>query len=140
MATIYSLVFCASGTVKKRQALDSEGMAGRESLQVGQNIIHEPLVQREKIVFISFHIKLSLMKQFVKALSAESDYFKYLGNGITIEKQKAGIFGGPQITKLMNDREFIKSMNNLEKNAWEIFVSVVKKILRWKQNLAITKS
>ena len=105
----------------------------RESLQVGQNnIIHEPLVQHEKIVFPPLHIKLGLMKQFVKALSTESDCFKYLCNafpGITIEKLKAGIFDGPQIRKLMNDRDFIKSMNDLEKNAWEAFVSVVKNFL-----------
>ena len=105
----------------------------RESLQVGQNnIIHEPLVEREKIVFPPLHIKLGLMKQFVKALSTESDCFKYLCNafpGITIEKLKAGIFDGPQIRKLMNDRDFIKSMNDLEKNAWEAFVSVVKNFL-----------
>ena len=52
--------------------------------------------------------------------------------GITIETLKAGIFDGPQIRKLMNDRDFSKSMNDLEKNAREAFVSVVKKI-PWKQ-------
>ena len=62
------------------------------------------------------------MKQFVKALSAESDSFKYLCDavpGIAIEKLKAGIFDGSQIRKLMNEKDFIKFMNDLEKNACE---------------------
>ena len=60
------------------------------------------------------------MKQFFKALRTESDCFKYLFiafPGITIETLKAGIFYNPQIRKLMDDRDFIKSMNDLVKIA-----------------------
>ena len=89
----------------------------RECVQVGQNnIINEPLVKREKLV--SLHIRLGLMKQVVKALSTESDCFKYLFTalpGITFEKLKAAIFNGHQLRKLMNDRDFIKSMKDSEK-------------------------
>ena len=114
--------------VKDRHWIRKEWQV-RESLQVEQNnIIQELLVQSEKIIFFSFHIKLGLMKRFVKVLGTKSDCFKYLCNvfpGITVEKLKAGIFDDPQIRRLMNDRDFIKFMNDLEKNAWEAFVFVV---------------
>ena len=90
------------------------------------------VVEREKIVFPPLHIKLGLMKQFVKTLSVVSDSFKYLYNAfpvITIEKMKAGIFDGPQIRKLIKDKDFIKSMTDVEKNAWKTFVSVVRNFL-----------
>ena len=43
--------------------------------------------------------------------------------------KKAGIFDGPQIRKLIKDKDFIKSMTDVEKNAWEAFVSVVRNFL-----------
>ena len=41
-----------------------------------ENVINEPLVEREKIVFTPLNIKLGLIKQFVKALNKEGDCFK----------------------------------------------------------------
>jgi len=35
----------------------------------GQNVINEPLVARDRIILPPLHIKLGLMKQFVKALN-----------------------------------------------------------------------
>ena len=41
----------------------------REMLTVGKHkVIHEQLVDKEKIVFPLLHVRLGLMKQFVKAL------------------------------------------------------------------------
>ncbi len=68
------------------------------------NILEEPLVEREKIIFPPFHIKLGLIKQFVKALDENWECFKDICSvfqGLTIEKLKAGIFDGPQIRKLL---------------------------------------
>ena len=80
----------------------------RENFNVGEkNIINDPLVEPVKIIFPPLHIKLGLMKQFVKALSSDSECFKYLCGtfrGVTLEKLKAGIFDGPQIRMLMKDR------------------------------------
>ena len=39
------------------------------------NVIYDPIVSRDKIIFSSFHIKLGLMKQFVKALRLNAEYF-----------------------------------------------------------------
>ena len=52
----------------------------------------------EKVLLPPLHIKLGLMKQFVKALDKERHCFKYLCvkfPTITEEKLKAGVFDGP---------------------------------------------
>ena len=94
-----------------------------------KNIQAQSLVERSKIVFPPLHIKLGVMKQFVKALNKEGECFKYICGkfpGLTIEKLKAGIFNGPQIRKLMNDHEFPSFMSKEEFYAWDAFVKVVK--------------
>ena len=48
-----------------------------------------------KIIFPPLHIKLSLMKQFVKALTTDGDCFKYIilqSPGLSIEKIKLSVF------------------------------------------------
>ena len=51
----------------------------RNSLKPGdKNIINEPLVEPEKIILHPLHIKLGLMKQFVKTLDFHEDCFKYI--------------------------------------------------------------
>ena len=68
-------------------------------IQGEKNIKNIPLVIREKILLPPLHIKLGLMKQFVKALDKEGECFKYLCTKfprLTYEKIKAGIFFGPK--------------------------------------------
>ena len=63
------------------------------------NIINEPLVPRDKIIIPPLHIKLGLMKQFVKALLVDGCCFNYICNffpGISNKKVKAGVFDGGQ--------------------------------------------
>ena len=72
------------------------------------------------------------MKQFVKALSSESECFHHICRvlpGLSFEKIKAGVFDGPQIRLLMRDSVFPAKMNVLERNAWTSFVSVVENFL-----------
>ena len=73
----------------------------RSGLKPGDaNILHEPLVERKKIIFSPLRIKLCLVKQFVKALSTDGDCFKYIilqFSGLPIEKIKSGVFDGSQI-------------------------------------------
>ncbi len=84
------------------------------------NILEEPLVERE-IIVPPLHIKLGLIKQFVKALDENEECFKYICSvfpGLTIEKLKAGNFDGPQICKLLKDANFVKTMSENEVSAW----------------------
>ena len=90
--------------------------------------MYEALVDRNKIVLPTLHIKLGLMKQFVKALPTNGHCFTFLMQkfpGITIEKIQVGIVDGRQIRKLLADEEFFESMNELEKQAWSSFKRVV---------------
>lgn len=105
----------------------------RSDLKPGDpNILHQPLVDRKNIIFPPLHIKLGLMKQFVKALSTEGDCFKYLISAfpsLSFEKIKAGVFDGPQIRQLVKDEHFIGTMTELQKNAWLAFKNLVKDFL-----------
>lgn len=76
-----------------------------------KNIVNEPLVDPQKTLLLPLHIKLALMKQFVKALDKEGDCFKYIPSkfpAVTDEKLKADIFDGPQISVLMRGLQFTK--------------------------------
>ena len=93
---------------------------------------YQPLVDQKNIIFPPFHIKLDLMKQYVKALSIEGDCFKYICTtfpSLSYEKIKADVFDGSHTRKLMRDLHFTSSMNDVEKRAWNSFVAVVKNFL-----------
>lgn len=105
----------------------------REVLTAGMpNIVHDPIVNRDKIVFPPLHIKLGLMKQFVKALNTNGKCFQYLIYAfpkLSYDKIKAGVFDGPQIRLLVRDKKFVEVMNNQEKVAWLSFVAVIQNFL-----------
>ena len=75
----------------------------RESLTpVNKNMLHCALVDRSNVILIlpPLHIKLGLMKQFVKALNEEGVCFKYIQEKfpyMSAEKVKEGVFDKPQI-------------------------------------------
>lgn len=92
------------------------------------NVKKQPLVNPAKILMPPLHIKLGLIKQFVKALDRNSEAFKYLESlfpELSEAKVKGGIFVGPQIKKLMKTTDFSRLLNRNEKQAWASFVSVV---------------
>ena len=104
-----------------------------DTLKAGMpNVIHEPIVSRDKIIFPPLHIKLGLMKQFVKALHLDGKCFQHILRrfpGLSYEKIKAGVFDGPQIRTLVRDHAFVQAINNKEKAAWLSFVDVMKDFL-----------
>ncbi|KAJ4451707.1 hypothetical protein ANN_03177 [Periplaneta americana] len=90
------------------------------------------LVARKKIILAPLHIKLGVMKQFVKALDKNLPCFQYLCTKLSSlphAKMREGIFYGPQIRKLMIDHNFTSTMNETEENVWNAFKEVVKKFL-----------
>ena len=82
----------------------------RESLTADcRNILHPTLVDRSNVILSQLHIKLGLMKQFVKALKKKGACFKYIQKKfsyMSTEKDKEGVFVGPQIRKLIKDVQF----------------------------------
>lgn len=100
----------------------------RDSFEIGKgNIIHKPLVAPEKVLLPPLHIKLGLMKQFVKSLDKDGRCFGYIEKKfpkLSEVKLQGGIFNGPQIRTLMRDEGFIKKMKSAEKKAWTSFKDV----------------
>ena len=97
-----------------------------------RNVINDPQVNKDRILFPPLHIKLSLIKQFTKALDKDGYCFTYLCQafpGLTLEKLKAGIFDSSQIRQLIREPEFKNSMNKMEPEAWKAFILVVKNFL-----------
>jgi len=65
------------------------------------NVIKESLVRREKVLLPLLHIKLSLLKHFVKALAFKGETFQEIRAmfpKLSDAKLKRGKFVGPQIT------------------------------------------
>ena len=93
----------------------------RETLKAGMpNIVNDPTVSRENIIFLPLHIKLGLMKQFVKALNTDDECFQHIFSvlpGLLFEKIEASVFNGPQIRTLVRNQEFARKMNDKERTA-----------------------
>lgn len=101
---------------------------GEKTFLLETNVIREPLVERYRIVLAALHIKLGLMKQFMKALDKDRSCFQYIVKkmpGVSSGKLKAGILDGAQIRQLINDYHFVNSMDETEKKARNSFVLVV---------------
>lgn len=67
---------------------------------------------------------MSLTKQFVKAFNKEGDCVGYIYRafpGLNEEKWKAAIFNGRQMRKLVREKKFVLSMNEVQVAAWNIF-------------------
>ena len=93
-----------------------------------KNVTHFPLVGQENILLPPLHIKLGLMKNFVKAIDKAGDAFLYLKEKfpkLSEAKIKEGIFVGPQIRELMLDETFSSKLKPKEKKAWIAFKNVV---------------
>lgn len=105
----------------------------RECFTIGEkNIARKNLVDPKKIYLPPLHIKLGLMKNFVKAMNKEGSAFQYLKTKfprLSDAKIKEGIFIGPQIRELMKDSHFDSVLRGKEKVAWESFKNVVKNFL-----------
>ena len=89
----------------------------RVSLTPGyRNILHSALFDRSNVILPPLHIKLGLLKQFVKALNEEGACFKYIQEKfpcVSAEKAKEGVFVGPQIRKLTKDAQFLSIMTDV---------------------------
>ncbi|UYV64585.1 K02A2.6-like [Cordylochernes scorpioides] len=97
-----------------------------------KNIANLPLIDSENIYLPPLHIKLRLMKNFVKAMDRNASGFAYLKHkfsSISEAKIKEGIFVGPQIRELQQDGNFQNSLNEVEAAAWNSFRNVCKNFL-----------
>ena len=90
------------------------------------------MVPRDKILLPPLHIKLGLMKQFYKSLRKNGECWKYLCSKflkISETKLNEGFFVGPDISRLLCDSFFSKSINPTELEVREAFGEVVHNFL-----------
>lgn len=100
----YPCFLCLWDRRAREQHWSKSDWPSRETLKPGEkNVINTNLVSPEKVLLSPLHIKLGLMKQFVK--SHQTD--------------------GSKIRKLLTDTFFVESMNEKEKEAWVSFKDVV---------------
>ena len=84
-------------------------------------------LNRKKILLPSLHIKLGVMKNFVKAMDRFACLQKFLR--ISMEKLKAGIFDSPQIRELIKGPMFDEALNETKLSIWLSLKSEVTNIL-----------
>lgn len=80
----------------------------------------------------ALHIKLGLIKNFVKAFDKEGQVFSYLKTlfpQLSLAKIKEGVFDGPHIKKLVKSTDFPKYLTPVENEAWNSFQRVVTNFL-----------
>ena len=102
-------------------------------LQLGLfNILKQPLVDSNKVLLPPLHIKLRLVKQFVKALDFGGEtlqeirlMFPKLFVSCFQARIKGGIFVGPQIKAMLKSEKLERAMTKVEKEAWCAFRHVV---------------
>ena len=81
-----------------------------------QNVKFSSIVKAEKVLMPPLHIKLGLMKQFVKKLDQTSDAFEYLRTffpKLSEAKVEVGIFVGSQIRKIFAKEQFPKLLTGI---------------------------
>ena len=81
-----------------------------------------------KTLLPPLHIKLGLIKQFVKQLNPESEAFRYLQTmfpKLSRAKISAGVFVVPQVKKLILSNDFYEKLSDKERVAWTCFKAVV---------------
>ncbi|GFU51057.1 uncharacterized protein TNCV_2414851 [Trichonephila clavipes] len=117
--TKFPCFLCEWDSCDRKQHYVKQTWPIRKALIPGvKNVERQSLVDPKKILFPPLHIKLGLMKQFVKALDKEGECFKYLCEqflGLSDAKLKEDIFVGPDIRKLLKDETFVTKMEMKEK-------------------------
>ena len=97
------------------------------------NVKHPPLIDPQKVLLPPLHIKLGLMKNFVKDMDHQGSGFQYLKKKfkgkLTDTKLEAGVITGSEIRSVINNSSFPATLNEMELEAWSSFVNVVKNFL-----------
>lgn len=117
---------------KAKHYQQKEWSSRAENVPGSKNIEHPALVDKTKILLPPLHIKLGLMKNFVKAINRDGEGFAHLRQKfprLSEAKIKEGVFVGPQIRELFKDSAFRNSLGDTERRAWDAFANLSKNFL-----------
>ena len=131
--TKYYCFLCEWESQDKKNHCVNKLWPKQTSLMLGEkNVVNPPLVLPEKIYLPPLHIKLGLMENFVKGMDKTNCGFKYVRKkfpNVSDAKIKEGVYIGPQIRELMQDKQFDEDLNTTERNAWLSFKRICKDFL-----------
>ena len=85
-----------------------------------------------KVLIPPPHIKVGLIKNFMKALDKDSATFNHFPNlfpGLSATRLKEGTFIGPQIREIQKNTIFEELLPSKELRTWEAFKSVLSDFL-----------
>ena len=103
--TKYYCFLCLWDSRAVYQHYKQKDWGSRSTFVPGEHSLKEnPLVDMNKVLLPPLHIKLGLMKNFVKALHKNAAAFQHLSTvfpGLRATKLKEGIFVGPQIREVL---------------------------------------
>jgi len=92
---------------------------------VGEKNVQQPaLAEWHKNLLPLLHIKLGLMKNFVKAMDRTGSAFKYLAEKFPLLSEVKiieRVFWGPEIRKLFRDDIFNNLLQGDERKSWDAF-------------------
>ena len=127
--TKYSCFLCLWDSRADHEHYQRVEWPPRDDLQLGKfNVIRPLLVELGKVLLPPLHIKLGLVKQFVKALDHGGEAFqeiRLLFPKLSEAKVKGGIFTGPQVRKMFKSVQLEKAMSDVEREAWCAFRDIV---------------
>lgn len=106
----------------------------RQTLEPGKmNISQKPLVDPQKIFLPGLHIKLGIVKNYIKAINRNGEagllFLKRKFPKLSDSKIKEGVFDGPQIRQLMLDGDFEKILTEHERQTWLSVKAVIDNFL-----------
>ena len=127
--TKYCCFLCCWDSRAREHHYTDTNWPSRVTLEPGSlNVKNKPLIDPDMVILPPLHIKLGLVKNFIKSMDKDSAAFKYLQNffpTISSAKIKEGVLVGPQIRKLLLDNGFKQVLTKDQLNAWNSFEAVV---------------
>jgi len=118
--------------VRDRHYYEKQWTLRGETILGQKNIAHRALVDKLKIYLPPLHLKLGLIKIFVKVMNKEGEGFDCLRQKfpcICEVKIKESIFIGPQVKRLFQDHDFKNKLNVAERRAWDMFQNMCSNFL-----------
>ena len=131
--TKYQCFLCLWDSRAKNEPWYREQWLKRNEFTVREkNILNKSLAPPDKVILPPLHIKLGVIKHYVKSLDKGGECFDYICQKflfLSHEKIKTGVFVGPKIRQLLKDNEFKKTMSPEEINDWIAFCQVINNFL-----------
>ena len=105
----FSCFICLWDSRCRSEHYTKQNWPNRYDYSVGESsVVAEPLVDRDNIIIPPLHVKLNLVKNFIKSLDKTGEAIQFLKeklSKLSVFKIQEGVFTGLDIKKIMKDFE-----------------------------------